>query len=51
VARRLSRGYVEIYVPTEAALTLAAQMGVRVEKSTTVYGYAAKVKEVAPPAV
>ncbi|MFZ8841368.1 MAG: hypothetical protein ACO2PM_21085 [Pyrobaculum sp.] len=51
VARRLSRGYVEIYVPTEAALTLAAQMGVRVEKSTTVYGYAVRVKEVNPPPV
>jgi hypothetical protein len=51
VARRLDRGYAEIYVPTEAALTLAAQMGVDVKRSATIYGYAARVKEVGPPPV
>jgi len=51
VSRRLSRGYAEIYIPIDAALSLAAQMGVKVEKSTTIYGYAARIKEVSPPAV
>jgi hypothetical protein len=50
VSRRRGRGYAEIYVPLDAALTLAAQMGVRAERSTTIYGYAAKIKEVKPPA-
>jgi hypothetical protein len=50
VTRRLSRGYAEIYIPVDAALSLAAQMGVKVEKSATIYGYAAKIKEVSPPA-
>jgi hypothetical protein len=49
VTRRLSRGYVEIYIPVDAALSLAAQMGVKVEKSATIYGYAARIKEVNPP--
>ena len=50
VARRRGRGYVEIYIPVDAALSLAAQMGVEVKRSTTIYGYAAKIKEVSPPA-
>ncbi len=49
VSRRLSRGYAEIYIPVDAALSLAAQMGVKPEKSVTVYGYAVKIKEVSPP--
>ncbi|MFZ8809609.1 MAG: hypothetical protein ACO2PN_16090 [Pyrobaculum sp.] len=51
VARRLNRGYVEIYIPTDAALTLAALMDVKAEKSATIYGYAVRVKEVSPPLV
>jgi hypothetical protein len=51
VARRRGRGSVEVYIPVDAALSLAVWMGVKVEKSTTVYGYAAKIKEVSPPAV
>jgi hypothetical protein len=51
VSRRLGRGYAEIYIPVDAALTLAAQMGVKAEKSATIYGYAAKIKEVRPPAL
>jgi hypothetical protein len=50
VARRLSRGHVEIYIPIDAGLTLAAHMGVKPEKSTTIYGYAAQIKNVKPPA-
>jgi hypothetical protein len=50
VARRRSRGYAEIYIPIDAALTLAVWMDIRVEKSVTIYGYAAKIKEVKPPA-
>jgi len=50
VLRRLSRSYAEIYIPIDAGLTLAAQMGVKPEKSVTVYGYAAQVKNVKPPA-
>jgi len=50
VARRRGRNYAEIYIPIDAALSLAAQMGVEVKKSTTIYGYAAKIKEVSPPA-
>jgi hypothetical protein len=49
VARWLSRGYVEIYVPIDAGLSLAAQMGVKAEKSTTIYGYVARIKNVKPP--
>jgi hypothetical protein len=49
VSRRLSRGYVEIYIPADAGLTLAAQMGITPEKSTTVYGYAAQIKSINPP--
>ena len=49
VSRRRGRGYAEIYVPLDAALTLAAQMGVKAEKSTTIYGYAARVKNIKPP--
>ncbi len=49
VTRRRGRGYAEIYIPIDAALSLAAQMGVKVEKSVTVYGYVAKIKEASPP--
>ncbi len=49
VARRRGRNYAEIYIPVDAALSLAAQMGVKAEKSMTIYGYAAKIKEVSPP--
>ena len=51
VARRLGRGYAEIYLPVDAALALAAQMGVDAKKSRTIYGYAVRVKEVNPPPV
>jgi len=44
VTRRLSRGYAEVYIPVDAGISLAAQMGVKTEKSTTIYGYAAQVK-------
>jgi len=50
VSRRRGRGYAEIYVPLDAGLSLAAQMNVKAEKSTTVYGYAARVKNIKPPA-
>jgi hypothetical protein len=49
VSRRRGRNYAEIYIPIEAGLSLAAQMGVKVEKSTTVYGYAARIKSIKPP--
>jgi hypothetical protein len=51
VARRRGAGAVEIYIPLDAALSLAAHIGARVEGNTAVYGYAAQVKEVRPPAV
>jgi hypothetical protein len=50
VSRRRGRNYVEIYVPIDAGLVLAAQMGVKAEKSVTIYGYAAQIKSVKPPA-
>ncbi len=50
VSRRRSRNYAEIYIPIDAALSLAAQMGTKPEKSATIYGYAAQIKEVRPPA-
>jgi hypothetical protein len=50
VARRRGRGSVEVYVPIDAALTLAAWMGVEVEGNTAIYGYAAQIKELRPPA-
>ncbi len=50
VSRRRGRGYAEIYIPIDAALALAAQMGVKPEKSVTIYGYAAQIKNVKPPA-
>jgi len=50
VTRRLSRGHVEIYIPIDAGLSLAAHMGVKPEKSATIYGYAAQIKNVKPPA-
>jgi hypothetical protein len=49
VSRRRGRNNVEIYVPIDAALTLAALMSVKVEKSVTIYGYAAQIKNVKPP--
>jgi len=49
VSRRRSRNYAEIYIPIDAALTLAAQMGVKPEKNTAIYGYAAWIKNVKPP--
>jgi len=49
VTRRRGRNNVEIYVPIDAALTLAALMSVKVEKSVTIYGYAAQIKNVKPP--
>ena len=50
VSRRRGRNYAEIYIPIDAGLTLAAQMGVKPEKSATIYGYAAQIKNVKPPA-
>ncbi len=50
VARRRGRGVVEVYIPIDAALTLATWMGVKVEGNTAIYGYAAQIKEVRPPA-
>ena len=50
VTRRLSRNYAEIYIPIDAGISLAAQMGVKVEKNTTIYGYAVKIKNIKPPA-
>jgi len=38
VSRRRGRNYAEIYIP----------MGVKPEKSTTIYGYAAQIKNVKP---
>jgi hypothetical protein len=49
VSRRRGRNYAEIYVPIDAGLSLAAQMGVKVERSVTIYGYAAQIKNVKPP--
>jgi hypothetical protein len=51
LARRRSRGYVEVYVPIDAVLTLAAWMNVKAERSATIYGYAVQIKEVKPPAL
>ena len=48
VARRRGRNYAEIYIPIDAGLTLAAQMGVKAEKSATIYGYAVQIKNVKP---
>jgi hypothetical protein len=49
VARRRSRDAVEIYIPVDAALTLAVWMGVKVEGNTAIYGYAAKIESVHRP--
>jgi hypothetical protein len=49
VARKRSRGSVEIYIPINAALTLAIWMNTKVEGNTTIYGYAAKINSVQPP--
>jgi hypothetical protein len=50
VARRRGRGYAEIYIPIDAALTLAVWMDIRVEGNSAIYGYAAKIERVRPPA-
>jgi hypothetical protein len=50
VARRRGAGAAEIYIPLDAALTLAAWMGAKVEGNTAIYGYAAQIKEVRPSA-
>jgi len=50
VARRRGRGAVEVYIPIDAALTLAVWMDIRVEGNTAIYGYAAKIESVRPPA-
>ncbi len=50
VTRRRSRNYAEIYIPIDAGLSLAAQMGVKPERSMTIYGYAAQIKNVKPAA-
>ena len=50
VARRRGRGTVEIYIPVDAAMTLAVWMGVEVKGNTTIYGYVAKIERVQPPA-
>jgi len=49
VARQRGRGSVEVYIPVDAALTLATWMGVKVEGNTTIYGYAAKIESVHRP--
>jgi hypothetical protein len=49
VARRRGRDAVEVYIPIDAALTLAAWMGVKVEGNTAIYGYAAKIESVHRP--
>ena len=50
VARRRSRDAVEIYIPIDAALTLAAWAGVKVEGNTAIYDYVAKIENVQLPA-
>jgi hypothetical protein len=50
VRRRLRGRYVEVDIPLDAGLSLAAYMGVKVEKSATIYGYSAKVKDFRVPA-
>jgi hypothetical protein len=49
VARRRSRDAVEIYVPVDAALTLAVWMNVKVEGNAMIYGYVAKIESVQLP--
>jgi hypothetical protein len=49
VARRRGNSSLEIYIPVDAALTLAAWMNVKVEGNTTIHGYVAKIDRVQPP--
>jgi len=49
VARQRGAGTVEIYIPVDAALTLAVWMGVKVEGNTTIHGYAAKIESAHRP--
>jgi len=49
VRRRLRRRYVEVDIPLDAALSLAAYMGISVEKSATIYGYSAQIKSIRVP--
>jgi hypothetical protein len=49
VRRRLRGRYVEVDIPLDAALSLAAYMGVSVEKSATIYGYSAQIKSIRVP--
>jgi len=49
IVRRRSRDAVEVYIPIDAALTLAVWAGVRVEGNTAIYGYAAKIERVHRP--
>jgi hypothetical protein len=50
VARRRGASAVEVYIPLDAALTLATWMNAKIEGNTAIYGYAAQIKEVKPPA-
>jgi hypothetical protein len=48
--RRRSRGrYVEVDISLDAALSLATYMGISVEKSATIYGYSAQIKNIRMP--
>jgi len=49
VARQRGAGAVEIYIPVDAAMTLAVWMGVEVKGNTTIYGYVAKIESVHRP--
>jgi len=49
VSRRRGRNCAEIYIPIDAGLALAAQAGIKAERSVTIYGFAAQVKSVKPP--
>ena len=50
VRRRLRGRYVEVDIPLDAGLSLATYMGVKVEKSATIYGYAVQIKDIGVPA-
>jgi hypothetical protein len=49
VRRRLRNRYVEVDIPLDAALSLAAYAGISVEKSATIYGYSAQIKNIKTP--
>ena len=49
VVRRRSNKSLEIYIPVDAAMTLAVWAGAKVEGNTVIYNYAAQIKEVRPP--